>query len=181
MKHETILKAWYDYCRKVLPDEWTVTFAEEVTGKDAPRPQKPYLTLKIISGPGLVTMDDQVINCKGDAFSLVGQRKYTISVKAFGSGHIDALNDLSTLLDAPGYWDQLKEDADIAVTNKGEVTDVSGLLETGYERRASLDIFFNSSNNKTIDIGPIESVKVDGSLDSGNKEINTNIPIITKE
>ena len=78
MIHSTILKAWFDYCTNVLPGEWTVAFAEEVSGADGVRPPKPYITLKIISGPRKLTVDDNLRNKEStDEFYLIGQRGYT--------------------------------------------------------------------------------------------------------
>ena len=182
MKSNTIIQAWLDYCNQVLPDEWTVTRAEEVTGKDAPRPTGPYITIKIISGPRKITMDDEMrFNGKSQGsknFNLVGQRAYTLSVKAFRAGHNDALSDISTYLDDPDFCELLKEKACIAITNKGDVLDISGPIDTGFEGRSQLDIFFNSSNNKDTGIGLIEGVRIEGELetDSG-KIINTNVDI----
>ena len=186
MKNNVIIQAWLDYCNQVLPDEWTVTRAEEVTGKDAPRPSGPYVTLKIISGPGKLTVDDELrFNGKTEGkrnFNLVGQRSYTISLKAFRSGHNDALEEISTCLEDPDLRHQLRSDACISITNRGNVIDISSVLDTGFEGRSSLDIFFNSVNNKETNVGLIEGAQVSGTMKTqdGN-EINTNMPPIIKE
>jgi hypothetical protein len=180
MTHDELIQTWIDYCRQVLPDEWTITREEETSGRDAPRPPKPYLTLKIISGPRQLTMDDELRfngNSTGNRnYNLVGQRAYTISFKAYGEGYVDALHDLSMGTDDPDLNEFLKTTGDIAVTNRGNVSDISGLLETGFERRASLDIIFNSSHNKETGIGLIETVKITGELD----ERELDIPEINK-
>lgn len=179
MNREKIIQAWLDFCNQVVPDEWTVTRAEEVTGRDAPRPQGPYLTLKIISGPRKLTLDDEMrFNGKEEGscnFNLVGQRAYTISVKAFRAGHADVLEEISACLEDPDFADLLRKKACIAITNRGDVIDISAQLETGYEGRSSIDIFFNSVNNKETKVGLIEGVEIQGSLESDTgKEINTN-------
>ena len=164
MQSSVIEQAWLDYCNTVLNSDpvpenniWTVTLAEASQGNGGPRPQKPYVTLKIISGPGRITIDDELRNKENtDEFYLVGQRSYTLSIKSYGAEYIDGLSDITTCFDDPDIVQQLKNDADISVTNKGTVSDISGVLETGYEKRGTLDIFFNSSNNKLTSIGPIE-------------------------
>lgn len=179
MNRETIIQAWVDLCNQVLPDEWTVTRAEEVTGKDAPRPVGPYITLKIISGPRRLTIVDETrFNGQENGssnFDLVGQRAYTLSIKAFRAGHNDALESIATCLDDPDFYQLLKDKACISVTRIGDVLDISAKLETGFEGRSSLDIFFNSVNNKETNIGLIEGVEIEGSLESDTgKTINTN-------
>ena len=186
MTNEKLIQAWIDYCNKIVTEEWTVTRAEAAPGRNAPRPEGPYLTLKIISGPGHLTLDDELrSNGKDEGernFDLVGQRSYTISIKAYRSGHNDILNDISTCLDEPDLYEFLKETANIAVTNRGAVIDISGLIETGYEGRSSLDIFFNSTNIKEVGVGLIEGVQVSGGLETeGGRVINTNMPDINKE
>ena len=185
MKHETIIQAWIDYSKKVLSSDWTITRAEEVTGKDAPRPSGSYITIKTISGPRKLTLDDELrFNGKSEGesnYNLVGQRAYTLSIKAFRAGHNDALQDLSTCLDDPDLCAFLKEKADIAITNKGDVIDISGVLETGFEGRSSLDIIFNSSNNKETNVGLIERIVVTGEITTeSGKKINTNSGNINK-
>lgn len=186
MKASTIIQAWLDYCNQVLPDEWTVTRAEEVTGKDAPRPAGPYITLKIISGPRKLSLGDELrFNGKesGDRnFNLVGQRAYTLSIKSFRSGHADALEEISTCLDDPDFYQILKDKGCIAVTNRGDVIDITSPLDTGFEGRSSLDIFFNSSNNKETGVGLIEGVEIKGELETeSGKIINQNIGNINQE
>jgi len=181
VKTSTIQKAWYDYLNSVLPEEVTVVFAEELENEGGPRPQKPYVTLKLISGPRHLTLDDE-IRFSGNNAALVGQRAYTLSVQSFGADHIDYLNDISTYLDDPNKFSKLKSDADIAVTNRGAVLDISQQIGTAFERRASLDIIFNSSNNKPIDIEVIENVSISGTLTTQDgKEKTVNVPDIEKE
>lgn len=179
MKRSVIMQAWIDHFRDALPEIWTITQEEEILNADSPRPPKPYITLKIISGPGRITIDDEMVLNKKDKHTLVGQRSYTISAKAFGQDYMDGLNDASTVLDDPDFWENLRDKAQIAVTGRTSVIDISAKLETGFERRASLDIFFNSVNNKETNIGTIEKVVVSGQIETeGGKIINTNLPQI---
>jgi len=179
MQRSVIEKAWFDYCENVLSEEWTVTFAESISGANGARPPKPYVSLKVISGPRRISIDDNH-TFEDDQVHLVGQRGYTVSIKAYGQEYIDGLNDIETCVEDPEFWEQLKNDADISVQSTAGILDISSKLETGFEKRASLDIIFNSSNNKITNIGPIESVEVSGTMES-SKTVNTNMPIITKE
>lgn len=183
MDNNVIIQAWIDYCASVLGNDWTITRAEEVTGRDAPRPVGNYLTLKVISGPGRITIDDELrYDTPRDAFNLVGQRSYTLSIQAFRAGNSDALNLLSSKLGDPDFYDQLKVDADISVTNKGSVTDISAQLETGFESRSAIDIFFNSSNNIETGIGTLEKVEISGELENPDgTKIAVEPPLIEKE
>lgn len=179
MLQDNIKKAWYDYVKSVVPAEWTVTHANQKD--DAPRPPKPYLTLKIISGPGPLTLRDEKRAIEDeDNFFLVGQRSYSLSIQAYGADFNDVLGDVITCLDDPDKREILRE-SDIGVTNKGRVIDISTRLPTGFESRASLDILFNSSNNKETGIGAIEIVEIEGELETQNGDIITTNQTINQE
>ncbi len=187
MTRKEIYQAWIDYCKLVLP-EWTITRAEQMTGKDGPRPDKPYLTLKIIAGPGRLAIDDNLIPIAGtdDSFNMTSLRSSTLSIRSFGRNdyeeHIDALELLSTCLSDPDKNVPLKKDNKIGIGIRGPVVELNGLVETGYEHQGSVDIGFNSVHNKVANIGSIENVEVSGSI-SGNANddpIETN-SVINKE
>lgn len=181
MKHETILLAWHDYMKQVLPEEYTLAKSESSTGENAVRPPKPYVTYKIISGPTNTAIKDELRKENG-TFALVGQRSYVISLKCYGQDHMDALALIKDRFDDPDYYDILRNCADIAVTNKGTVSDISGKLETGYEKRATLDVSFNSSNTLETKIKSIEHVEVKGEMSNiDGSKVNTTETIINKQ
>jgi len=162
MIDDPIRRAWYDFCRRNLEKDIVVTFAEELTGKDAPRPIGTYITLKIISGPATLGKDELRKNSKG-TFSVCGPRQYTISIQGFRSGSRQALEKLQICLQNPIEFNNLKEsEADIAIVERGSVTDISALLDAGFERRFLMDVAFYSALEIETDIGNIEKVRVCG-------------------
>lgn len=179
MLQDNILKAWFNFVKSVVPPEWTVTFADQKD--DAPRPPKPYITLKIISGPKPKMLRDtkQFIEGEDNAF-LVGLRAYSLSIQAYGADFNDALGDIITMLDDDDARDTLRA-ADIGSINKGGIIDISKRLPTGFESRASLDILFNSSNTKETGIGTIETVVVTGEMETENGTIITTNQTINQE
>lgn len=179
MNNETILQAWLSYCQAILGEDWTVTFAEQLG--NSPRPPKSYVTLKLINGPGRFHEDDLRKDPADGNLYLVGQRNYTLSIQSYGPGHIDELENLSTSLDEPDNFYQLKDDANIAVTNRGNVLDVSTRLPNGYESHGSLDIVFNSSKNKVTGIEKIEGVEISGEVNDEVKTVIETQQTINKE
>lgn len=160
-------KAWLDWLSANLPEEFTIVFAEAISGKDGPRPRTPYLTIKIISGPRPRGFDElRRKNSFGD-FEVGGMRQYTVSLQAFGMGGYDALADLLNKMDDPYASIELKRI--IGIVDRGDVLDISALLETGYERRAALDVIFNSAKNVDSGVKPIEHVRIGGTLKQGNQ------------
>lgn len=172
MDRNTIEQAWFDYCTLNTPNEFTIIFSEEVSGSQGPRPQKPFITLKLLTGPIPRGSFDN-LRFKGDngppnennvAYELSGLRQNSISIQAFGKDSQDTLGLLLTLLDAPQSIADFKASADIAIVSRGEVTDISALIDVGFERRHSLDILFNTSSNVEIVPGSIEKTQVSGKM-----------------
>lgn len=161
--HSQIKSAWYEFVSQNVAPEVTVVFAEAVTGNPSPRPPKPYVTIKVISGPIATGLDEYRLNV-GGTFDVTGLRKYTVNLQAFGVEAYDILATLQTLIDNREKRAVLTDQADISVVNRGAVTDLSELLETGYESRASLDITFNSSTAIDTEITPIEKAAVSGTI-----------------
>lgn len=179
MLQDNIKTAWFTFIKEVVSSEWAVTYADQKD--DAPRPPKPYLTIKIVSGPKAMMIREtkQFISGEDSAF-LVGQRSYSLSIQAYGADFNESLGDIITCLDDPDKR-QILRDADIGGINKGGIIDISSRLPTGFESRASLDILFNSSNTKSTGIGSIETANITGEMETpGGTIIETN-QTITKE
>lgn len=164
MLQDNIKKAWFNFVKASVPSEWTVTYSDQKD--DAPRPPKPYITLKIISGPKPKMLKDIKMFVAGNDNSfLVGERRYTLSIQAYGADFNDALGDIITYLSDDDKRDALRA-ADIGSVVSNGILDISKRLPTGFESRASLDILFNSSNTKETGIGTIENVTISGELET---------------
>lgn len=178
MTRNCIETAWYEFVRNFTTVEnLTVIFADELspnTGQ-GPRPPRPYVTLKIISGPEPVyQFDDFRFNSATNKFEICGLRQYSISIQSFGVDAIEALSELQMKLDLPEAIQCFHEsDADISIVNKGPVTNISSLLETGFEDRASMDVVFNTTKSVESDPGIIEKIDFEGTLENGNAHIET--------
>lgn len=166
-KRSEIEKAWFDFVSANVDSEFTVTYAEVLTGKDGPRPKPPYITLKIISGPRARGFDELRRKPNSSIFVTGGLRQYTLSIQAFGMGAHDALDNLVARMDDPNASIERKKL--VAIVDRGDVVDISALLETGYERRAQLDVIFHAPKNLETEIVPIEHVGVGGTLKQGNQ------------
>jgi hypothetical protein len=160
-------QAWFAWIKAQLPPEFKVVFAEELAGKDGPRPQKPFVTLKLISGPRPYGHDD--LRASPAGFKKVGHRGYTLSVIGYGMEAHAALSELQTRLGDSCALRSLgrAEEVGIGVAARGDVLDVSGQLETGYERRHQIDVMFNSATELATADAAIESARVSGTLEQG--------------
>lgn len=173
MTESQVRNAWYQFVRTNTDVSFTVVWAEQLTGVGAPRPPVPFLTLKLIAGPTAVGQDELRYRPESapaagdDGYNLDGIDRGTISIQSFGSGGSDALQKLMRVLDNPILAGQLKQLADIAITDRGGVQNITALMDTGYESRHALDVQFTSSSSIDSGIEPIESAEVSGSIEGG--------------
>jgi len=154
---------WFKAIDRFTPDDFTVVVAEELIGENRPEVPKPYITLKLISGPipEGITENVRVDNGKRILSSL---RTYTVSLQGFGAGAHDALASLCTLLYGETLPNFLSEKAEIAIQNRGQVADISAKKNVGFERRASLDVIFHVPNNVVENLDVIETVEIGGNI-----------------
>lgn len=167
MTRNDIENAWWKYVRSMTNlDQDKIIFSEELTRKDGPRPKPPFITIKILSGPTPIGIDElRVKEGFTDKFQLQGLRQYTVSIQSFGVEGYDLLDDLQTSLDDSERTRQLYVDAEIAIVSRGVLTDITALMETGHEKRSALDIVFNTNKKLDTSMVPIEHVGFTGTLE----------------
>lgn len=159
-------QAWFEFVRdNTSTVGLTVLFARE----RGPRPDKPFVTLNFIAGPDpLFDFDEVRRNVAREKFEIAGMRKYTVSIQAFGDCAVSILEELQIKLESPNVVSTFRQsDADIAVVGRGSITNVSELMETGYEERASMDVTFNSAKQIDVDVKTIEVVEYEGEIEDG--------------
>ena len=156
---------------------------EEPETENAPRPnvaQGPYISLKI-TVPGFRYGDDSkvtVLDSGGNPTNRVrssGPRKMTAVFNAYAKSHEDAYNLMMTwqsALDEELTQEYLDSNG-ISVLIIGTVADLSQLLNTAYEGRAHLDCQFGITAGVTSDLGEIDTVNVQGAINTGNGIVNT--------
>jgi hypothetical protein len=128
------------------------------------RPEKPFVTLNI-RGPIKVPAIDHL---EDDLKTLGGSRQYTVTCEVLTAVQDSTLKwedamqyaaNLVASLDDPAI-DDLLYAAGIGVGEIFVVQDLSQLLDTKFERRASFDFHINVASNYTIaDLPVIETVK----------------------
>lgn len=161
-----LYQAWLAYCVAVINDlAVTVTFANELVDRDAPRPSGVYLTLNIIAGPSGNNGISE-LRRNADIFEVYEPLQATLSIQGFRSGSKALLEKIRALLDSPRDTEVLKESS-IAIVDKGTITDISAALGAGFERRYSLDVIFNTTRVEPTSLGPIESVSISGTGHDG--------------
>ena len=142
----------------------------------APRPPKPYLSLKF-NQVGEKQGNDAANCVSGALWNVGGQRGLTVDFNSYGRTHEEAYELMLTLqahLEGEAAQANLRA-AGIAIWRDGSIADLSELMQTGYEGRARLEVQFGFAVNFTEDRGLIEQVTVNGEVttDQGRVEETT--------
>lgn len=153
----------------------TCIMAEPET-QNVPRPPKPYFTMKFI-GPALKTGDDaHTWIAGGTTWNSGGARKMTADFNCYARSHEEAYNYgclWQGALELFGTQTNLRA-AGIAVWLCGNLTDLSALLNTGFEGRSHIEVTFGLASNFTEDLGAIETINVGpGSITTDQNNVET--------
>ncbi len=162
---DPIRTEWFNWIKSVVGTGWTLVWADSLSDSDGPRPTGPYITLKIIAGPQPTGQSELRKNATTGRFDLCNIGVYTLSIQSFRAGAWAVLRDLQNKMHSPLTTETFRTGvANIAIEERGGITDVSALLEAGYERRYAMDVIFTAPENVDSGIGPIEKVTIKGKL-----------------
>jgi hypothetical protein len=124
-------------------------------------PPRPCVTMKIVSGPQRVGLQDNLTYISGNQFNIGGQRVMVLSVQIFGNRQIGPMAyqlglDLNSGLSKLTVLDHLRAGG-IAVQGQGQVNNITALEESEYEERAQFDVTLGVAQNVVDDPGIIET------------------------
>jgi hypothetical protein len=134
-----------------------------------PQPARPYVTMKMldlghVGRDALTHAYDPTAVPRAELTTTVdGRRELTIAVQVFSASTTGAataralLTKAQTALSLPGVQSVLSA-AGLAILNEGRITDLTELLETRWQSRASVDVQFNCVDSAQETTGFIESV-----------------------
>lgn len=157
---------------------------EEPETQNSPRPPAPYFSFKIIT-PAAKSGDDDKRNVPDSMGNPTvnwlsgGVRKMSVSFNCYGTSHEEAYNYMTlwqTALDLENIQEDLRR-VGIAVWLIETVADLSQLLNTGYEGRAHLDVQFGIAVNLQSNLGEMDSVEVQGTIDTDSGVAHTDTTV----
>ncbi len=132
---------------------------------DSRRPVFPYVLLNILVGPNKIGDVDQSYNSE-DTFNYRRHKTVTVSVNLYArDNHLELLENLADSLDYEDILADFKTN-DLYFIRHTDVLDISALLETGNEFRATMDVMFGYSYRTTRKIGEITSIEIDYAVKS---------------
>lgn len=139
-------------------------------------PDTPYGTIKIVSGPKVLGTDEVRVSDAGDdinEFYMSGQRRVLCSFNIYSS--LDATKGI----DSPGALQLMSNFRDniermtvisdlnaqgVSINDRGEVQNLTALLEDVWQERSQLDLTFGYGSNVGDSPGVIEKVGIGGTV-----------------
>lgn len=145
------------------------------------RPKLPYFSLKFVM-PGQKRGDDAYSTATGDPnnpsseWAFGGTRRITAQFDCYATTHEQAYSYMALWqgsLDTIPVQQDLRE-IGLAVWQILDNTDSTALLNTGFEGRALLEVYFGIVSNLVKDLGSMEHFPIKGEIfsDSGTDTVN---------
>jgi len=151
----TVRTSLYDWAIANIPSGMPAIYLFN----NSPRPTVDYITLYIssvtqigwdyVQGPTDISgISDQV-----------GDREFTLQIQAYGGDPLTVLNNLRTSLQKQTVLDSLRANG-IVFADWFPINDVTELIDSRFEQRASLDILFRMADTYDDLSGVIETVEL---------------------
>lgn len=136
-----------------------------------PAPPRPFVSLKLISGPSPTDRDPSVfLNAKGKQIGYGMQMEGVLSVQVFGNLKVhrpmayQLANNLNSSLFGSEVRRKLKEGG-VSIQGLGKPQNLSAVEESQYEERAGFEVELGMVQNIVDDTTTIETVKISGTVD----------------
>lgn len=145
------------------------------------QPDTPYGTIKLISGPKVLGHDEERQPDVGDDDSDVlisGQRRVMCSLNIFTNldqekpggadqpGALQRMSNVRDSLELPSVYQGINAQG-VTINERGEVQNLTALLEDTWQERAQLDCVFGYASNLGDQPGSIDQVEFGGGQISG--------------
>jgi hypothetical protein len=171
MNLQAIQDGIYDWIFSVTSNVSYVSVgAEQIVWREqaAALPPRPAIGLKLLTGPMRVGSFDDVLNAGDDTNCVVGgQRTISVSIQLYGDqSSTFSLNQLAADLSASLTKATILEtlySKGIAIFDIGDISDISAVEESEFEKRLNFDIVIGVAENVEDQPGFIETVGTIGS------------------
>ena len=133
-----VKKSIYDFFYKYRANGEQIIWADQAEA----RPQKPYVTLKILSTP--TPLEEDLMNNLGQT-AIKQSSDFTVSVNYYGERAFTRLARLIAAAEFPTQtekWDL----ANVSYKESSGIRDLTSLMETKFETRAQADLVFGNSD-----------------------------------
>jgi len=150
-----------------------VIFADQ----NSPRPNLPYAVVRIDTIIDVGFDEVREIDSVTNIATIGGQRQATVTVDYFGPNPLVEITKAFNALEKQNVLDQLSASG-IAILDKNDIQNLTDMLETIFEERASFDFFLGFADNVEDDLGIIESTEVTGEYSGGITGVIVRGPLV---
>jgi len=155
LNYETVKTTLYNWAVSVVPLGMPVIFWEP----NGPRPEIPYITI-FLSSIIALNQDWSATNANvlGE-INMKGDRSFTLQIQGYGNDPITVLENIRTSLQKQTVLDTLRAGG-IVFYQSLTITDITELVDSQYEKRASLDILMAIGQIYTDQPGYFSEIEV---------------------
>lgn len=155
INYETLKTNLYNWVVSVVPMGMPVIFWQQ----NGPSPEISYVTLFLSSITALnQDWSSPNANISGD-IDMKGDRAFTLNVQAYGNDPLTVLENIRTSLQKQTVLDTLRVNG-IVFYQSLTITDLTDLVDSQYEKRASLDILMAIGQTYTDQPGYFSEIEV---------------------
>lgn len=155
LNYETVKTTLYNWAVSVVPSGMPVIFWEP----NAPRPEVPYVTLFLSSIIALnQDWSSPSANVSGE-IDMKGDRSFTLQIQGYGNDPLTVLENIRTSLQKQTVLDNLRVGG-IVFYQSLTITDITELVDSQYEKRASLDVLMAIGQTYTDEPGYFSEIEV---------------------
>ncbi len=175
ISYATVKTNLYSWAVSVLPSGMPVIFWEP----NAPRPAVPYATLFLSS---IVALNQDWTENDADASGIVdmkGDRQFTLSFQVYGGADpLTVLENVRSSLQKQTILDTLRANG-IVFFQSLNIEDITDLIDSQWERRATMDILFGIGQTYTDNPGYFDHMIVEEVIknEQGNIIYDKTFPI----
>lgn len=168
-----IKKTLYDWASNAITPIPVIFYQQ-----NAPRPALPYVTLYLQSWVSIGKDYQGLANNQGIS-EIFGNREFTLQVQCYGGEPFNTLETLKMSVSKINTLNFLSQNG-IAFVRNFSIIDVTSLLDTEFEPRASLDFVFRVAQFDQEDNGLIEIVEIEETFNDAEKTVYNKTVTIEK-
>lgn len=175
INYATLKTNLYNWAVLVLPANTPIIFLEQ----NSPRPNVFYVTLFL--NPIVAVHQDWTQSSTNNAgiVEMKGDRQFTLQIQAYGgSDPLTVLENVRSSLQKQSVLDTLRVNG-IAFYSSSDIIDITDLIDSRYEKRASMDILFSVGQTYTDNTGYFDHTLIEQTIENvdGSIIINAIFPV----
>ena len=164
--NKTAEEAVYNWIKNIVGSQVTVIWTKQSAydSLNAPKPDLPFIELNIISVSQLGKSEE--IHVNDDTYRYNFRKKFTLTINVYSNeSPMTYIESIINSLQLENSLEILRAGG-VAYNGEPIINDISTLMESKFELRASCDIFLCYNKSQDIKLGAIETVIINENQNS---------------